>query len=70
MGAARGQQIAPGSGERESWDELIIPSRLRDAIARINPELTAEAVDDAVKTRADPEIDGMRGVRTPESIGT
>ena len=32
-----GKRIAPGSGERESWAELIIPSRLRTAIARINP---------------------------------
>ena len=34
-----GKTIAPGSGERESWSELIIPGRLREAIARINPEL-------------------------------
>ncbi|MFC6881515.1 MULTISPECIES: type I restriction endonuclease subunit R [Actinomadura] len=43
-----GKQIAVGSGERESWDELIIPSRLRDAIVRINPGLPASSVDDAV----------------------
>ena len=43
-----GTSIAKGSGERESWDELIIPGRLRDAIARINPQLTPRAVDDAV----------------------
>ncbi len=34
-----GKKIAPGSGERESWAELIIPRRLREAIARINPQL-------------------------------
>ena len=43
-----GKDIAKGSGERESWDELIIPSRLRDAVARINPKLPASAVDDVV----------------------
>jgi len=43
-----GKQIAPGSGERDSWSELIIPGRLRDAIARINPGLPASAVEDAV----------------------
>lgn len=43
-----GKQIAPGSGERESWSELIIPGRLRDAIARINPGLPVSAVEDAV----------------------
>ena len=43
-----GKKIAPGSGERESWAELIIPHRLRAAIARINPLLPASAVDDAL----------------------
>jgi type I restriction enzyme, R subunit len=43
-----GKRIAPGSGERESWAELIIPRRLRDAIARINPQLPESAVDEAV----------------------
>ncbi len=43
-----GKLIAPGSGERESWAELIIPSRLRRAIERINPQLPATAVDEAV----------------------
>jgi type I restriction enzyme R subunit len=42
-----GKEIAKGSGERESWSELIIPGRLRDAIARINPGLPESAVRDA-----------------------
>jgi type I restriction enzyme R subunit len=50
-----GAKIAPGSGERESWDELIIPHRLRDAIARINPKLSQQAIDDAVKTVLTPK---------------
>lgn len=41
-----GKAIAKGSGERESWSELIIPGRLRDAIARINPQLPASVVKD------------------------
>jgi type I restriction enzyme R subunit len=45
-----GKQIAKGSGERESWDELIISGRLRDAVARINPKLPPSAVDDVVTT--------------------
>jgi type I restriction enzyme R subunit len=45
---ASGKKIAPGSGERESWSELIIPHRLRAAITRINPSLPESAVDDAV----------------------
>src|SRR5712691_3429136 len=42
-----GKKIAPKSGERESWDELVIPHRLRQAIARINPKLPASAVEEA-----------------------
>jgi type I restriction enzyme R subunit len=45
---AEGKAIAPGSGERESWDELIIPHRVRHAIARINPQLPPSAVDEAL----------------------
>jgi type I restriction enzyme, R subunit len=44
-----GKEIAPGSGERKEWDELIIRGRLQDAVARINPKLPASAVDDVVK---------------------
>jgi type I restriction enzyme R subunit len=44
-----GKRIAPGSGERESWAELIIPRRLREAIARLNPKLPGSAIDEAVK---------------------
>lgn len=46
--AVEGKRIAPGSGERESWAELTIPGRLRDAVARLNPELPPSAVDDVV----------------------
>ena len=43
-----GKQIANGSGERESWSELIIPGRLREAVARINPGLPSASVDEVV----------------------
>ncbi len=43
-----GKLIAPGSGERESWDQLIIPGRLQSAIERINPQLPQEAVDEVI----------------------
>lgn len=43
-----GKKIAPGSGERTDWGELIIPGRLRDAVARINPRLPDSAVEEAV----------------------
>ena len=43
-----GVSIAPGTGERRSWDELILPGRLREAVARINPELPAAEVERVV----------------------
>ena len=46
----RGKEIAKGSGERESWEEVIIRGRLRGAISRINPRLPADAVDEVVAT--------------------
>ncbi|NLE80632.1 MAG: type I restriction endonuclease subunit R [Rhodococcus sp.] len=43
-----GTAIAPGTGERDSWDELVIAARLRSAIAQLNPELPPHVVDEAV----------------------
>ena len=34
--------------ERTSWDDVLLDGRLRDAIARINPDLPAGVVDQAV----------------------
>jgi len=47
-----GPDIAPGSGERTSWDDPLVPDRLRAAIATLNPTLPASAVDQAVQTVA------------------
>ncbi|QNG19849.1 type I restriction endonuclease subunit R [Rhodococcus triatomae] len=44
-----GTQIAPGQGERESWAELVIPSRLSTALARLNPALPVTVLEDVVK---------------------
>jgi type I restriction enzyme R subunit len=43
-----GPTIAPGSGERESWDELVIPSRLRAALRDLNPTVPREYLDQAL----------------------
>ena len=43
-----GKRIAPGSGERESWQDLVLRGRLRDAIARLNPELPEAQVDEVL----------------------
>jgi type I restriction enzyme, R subunit len=56
-----GKRIAPGSGERESWRELIIPHRLRAAVERINPGLPASAIEEAIKTVLSPKSRDARG---------
>ncbi|HUY45846.1 MAG TPA: type I restriction endonuclease subunit R [Streptosporangiaceae bacterium] len=55
-----GKKIAPGSGERESWAELIILHRLRSAIERINPTVPASAVDEAVGVVLTPKSRDVR----------
>ncbi|NMR20464.1 type I restriction endonuclease subunit R [Cellulomonas fimi] len=49
-----GASIAPGSGERESWDELLIPSRLRAALRALNPSVPREYLDQALAMIAAP----------------
>lgn len=43
-----GASLAPGSGERESWDELAIPSRLRAALRDLNPSVPREYLEQAL----------------------
>jgi type I restriction enzyme, R subunit len=47
-----GPDIAPDSSnpERESFAEVLLLSRLRNAVARINPTLPPAALDEAIKT--------------------
>jgi type I restriction enzyme R subunit len=46
-----GATIAPGEpdAERESFEEVILPGRLRAALERLNPKLPADAIDEAFK---------------------
>jgi len=46
--AVPGTSIAPGTGERESWAEMILPGRLREAVARLNPQLPPAQIDEVV----------------------
>lgn len=43
-----GKDVAPGSGSRASWDDLILRDELRAAIERLNPELPPQAVREAL----------------------
>ena len=54
---AHGPDIAPHAEETERADyaEVVLERRLRDALARLNPNLPAEALDDAFRKVARPE---------------
>ncbi|KIQ63151.1 DEAD/DEAH box helicase [Kitasatospora griseola] len=51
---ASGNEFAPGSGHRKSWDDLILYPDLRDAVERLNPDLPPDAVRDAIGVAATP----------------
>lgn len=52
-----GAEIAPGepAAERDDYGQVVLAQRLRDAPERLNPALTAEAVDDAFRKLTRPE---------------
>jgi type I restriction enzyme, R subunit len=54
---AHGPEIAPDSlaAERDDYGEVILKGRLRDALARLNPVLSAEALDDAFRKLTRPD---------------
>jgi type I restriction enzyme R subunit len=52
-----GAEIAPGepTAERDDYGQVVLARRLRDALARLNPSLPAEALDDAFRKLTRPE---------------
>ena len=52
-----GAEIAPGelAAERADYSQVVLEQRLRDALARLNPELPVEALDDAFRKLTRPE---------------
>ncbi len=53
----RGEEIAPGepAAERGAYDQVVLVGRLRDAVERLNPEIPAEARDEAIRKVLHPE---------------
>lgn len=45
---ATGDAIAPGSGERDRWDDLVIPGRLLAALRRLNPDVPEQYLQQAL----------------------
>ena len=54
---AKGLDIAPGGGaaERDDYAEAFLPHRLRNALERFNPDLSATALEDAYRKLTRPE---------------
>jgi type I restriction enzyme R subunit len=52
-----GSEIAPGElfTERTDYNQVVLEKRLRDALVRLNPELPAEALEDAFRKLTRPE---------------
>jgi type I restriction enzyme R subunit len=45
---AAGASIAPGTGQREKWEDLHIPSRMLDALRTFNPEVPIQYLQQAL----------------------
>ena len=54
---ARGPEVAPDTpgAERDDYGQVVLSRRLRDALARLNHELPADALDDAFRKLTRPE---------------
>ena len=54
---AHGPDIAPGmpGAERIDYGEVVLQGRLRDALARLNPDLPADSLDDAFRKLTRPQ---------------
>jgi type I restriction enzyme R subunit len=54
---AHGPEIAPDmpAAERQNYGEVVLAQRLRDALARLNPHLPGEALEDAFRKLTRPE---------------
>jgi len=52
-----GAEIAPGepAAERDDYTQVVLAQRLRDSLARLNPSLPTEALDDACRKLTRPE---------------
>lgn len=80
-----GAQIAPGTGERESWHDLVIPSRLLAALQQLNPTVPVDYLHQAMADLLTPRsqdaitenhrvhawvVEGYRGVSWTDHDGT
>ena len=59
-----GPHLAPGepAAERDGFGDVVLVGRLRDAIARLNPHLPAEAQEEALRKVLRPETPSLAGI--------
>ena len=62
-GVLHGPEIAPGeaAAERDSYEQVILESRLRQALQRLNPRLPADALEEAFRKLTRPEFPSLTG---------
>ena len=60
-GVLHGNTIAPGEmlAERTSYGDVVLVTRLRDALARINPKIPFEATEEAVRKVLHPDTPSL-----------
>ena len=46
--AGHGPDFAPGSGERDTWNDIVLRGRLRNAVRNLNPGVPEEYLDQAI----------------------
>jgi type I restriction enzyme R subunit len=79
-----GPSLAPGSGERQSWDDLVLRPRLLDSMRSLNPTVPSEYLQQATAEILSPKsadaitenhrihgylVDGFRGISYIDSDG-
>ncbi|AEX45251.1 putative type I restriction/modification system protein [Corynebacterium diphtheriae HC01] len=46
--ALHGTAVAPGSGERQNWKEIVLRQTLNEAVSKLNPEVPEEFLQQAI----------------------
>ena len=46
--ATNGRELAPGSGERDNWRDIVLRGRLLNALRNLNPEVPDEFLQQAM----------------------
>ena len=82
--ATNGRELAPGSGERENWRDIVLRGRLLNALRNLNPEVPDEYLQQAMAEVITPQsqsaiaenhrlheilVEGYRGIEYYDANG-